>query len=77
MELVEDVENAVTGKELRQRYVGSGDNDKKIEPVTKGKGKRPSSSSEVFTAAGIALAAVLTVTLTLVLALHLFKKTEI
>jgi hypothetical protein len=70
----EDVENMVSGKELlRQRYVGNGDSEKKVETTISKKGKRSAAvSNEIFSAAGIAVAAVLTVTLILILGLHLF-----
>jgi hypothetical protein len=81
-----DVENMVTGKELRQRYAGGtarylsymsgggSGNEQKISE--KGKMGKVSNSKEILTAASIAIAAVLTITLLLVFAIYFFKIPE-
>jgi hypothetical protein len=84
MEEGDDIENMVTGKELRQRYVGSGNEQKMSSSLSnqgndnyKGKkGKSGSNSKEILTAASIAIVAVLIITLLLVFAIHFFQSSD-
>jgi hypothetical protein len=81
MEEGDDIENMVTGKELRQRYVGSGNEQKMPSLSNQGndkgkKGKSGSNSKEILTAASIAIVAVLIITLLLVFAIHFFQSSD-
>ena len=76
----DDIENLVTGKELRQRYVGSGDGSSSDQKISSSKsqgdekGKNgPNIKKEMLMIASIAIVAVLTITLLLIFVIHSLK----
>lgn len=70
---MEDIENSVTSKELRQRYSTNSNESKPIKISEKGKKNKSSNTKDIIIIASIAVVGVLTITGSLVLLIHFLK----